>query len=107
MSGNASNGAMLKAAGLWVKTSAKGGQYLTGRFGGVKVLVMENRDRHSDDDPSHILYFVEAQERRQERGDGARAPQAPRTLQTPSEAQRRSFQAQAPLDHDDSPEWAR
>jgi hypothetical protein len=104
MSGNASNGAMLKAAGLWVKTSAKGGQYLTGRLGGVKVLVMENRDRHSDDDPSHILYFVEAQERRQERGDGARALQAP---QTPSEAQRRSFQAQAPLDRDDAPEWAR
>jgi hypothetical protein len=105
MSGNASNGAMLKAAGLWVKTSAKGGQYLTGRLGGVKVLVMENRDRHSDDDPSHILYFVEAQERRQERGDGVRAPEAPRTLQTPSEAQRRSFQA--PLDRDDAPEWAR
>ena len=77
MSGNASNGAMLKAAGLWSKTSAKGGQYLTGRLGGVKVLVMENRDRHSDDAPSHILYFVEVQERRQERGDGVRAPGAP------------------------------
>jgi hypothetical protein len=38
MSGNASNGAMLKAAGLWQKTSVKGGQYLTGRLGGVKVL---------------------------------------------------------------------
>jgi hypothetical protein len=107
MSGNTSNGPMLKAAGLWAKSSVKGGQYLTGRLGGVKVLVMENRDRHSDDDPSHILYFVEAQERRQERGDGARAPQAPRTPQTPSEAQRRSFQAQAPLDRDDVPEWAR
>src|SRR3954451_18788524 len=72
MSGNTNNSPMLKAAGLWAKTSVKGGQYLTGRLGGVKVLVMENRDRQSDDDPSHILYFVEAQERRQERGDGAR-----------------------------------
>src|SRR3954451_6196460 len=108
MSGNTNNSPMLKAAGLWQKTSVKGGQYLTGRLGGVKVLVMENRDRQSDDDPSHILYFVEAQERRQERGDGARVT-IPRTPQTPSETHRRSFQAQAPLDGDmpDPPEWAR
>ena len=99
---NAANGPMLKAAGLWAKTSVKGGQYLTGRFGGVKVLVMENRDRHGDDDPSHILYFTEAPDRRQERGD-ARASSS----QRPSEPQRQSFQAQAPLDHDDAPEWAR
>jgi hypothetical protein len=66
MSGNASNGPMLKAAGLWAKTSVKGGQYLTGRLGGLKVLIMENRDRKSDDDPSHTLFFVEAPDRRQE-----------------------------------------
>ena len=96
---------LLKAAPLWGKSSVKGGQYLTGRLGGMKVLILENRDRQNDDDPSHHLFFTEAQERRQERGDGARAPQAPRTPQTPSEAQRRSFQA--PLDHDDVPEWAR
>jgi hypothetical protein len=48
MSGNASNGPMLKAAGLWAKSSVKGGQYLTGRLGGVKVLILENRDRQSD-----------------------------------------------------------
>src|SRR3954465_9580995 len=75
---NASNGPMLKAAGLWAKSSVKGGQYLTGRLGGLKVLVMENRDRQSDDDPSHHLFFVEAadrrqggQERAQERSGGA------------------------------------
>jgi hypothetical protein len=78
-----SNGPMLKAAGLWAKSSVKGGQYLTGRLGGVKVLVLENRDRQTDDDPSHHLFFVEAAprpERReggQERGDGPRgAPNA-------------------------------
>ena len=105
MSGNTNTGPMLKAASLWSKTSVKGGWYLTGRLGGVKVLVMENRDRQSDDDPSHHLFFVEAPDRRQgvqERGDGARASQA---AQRPSEPQRRSFQA--PLDHDDAPEWAR
>ena len=78
---NANNGPMLKAAGLWQKTSVKGGQYLTGRLGGVKVLVMENRDRQSDDDPSHHLFFVEAADRRQgaaerpqERSGGAGVP---------------------------------
>jgi hypothetical protein len=106
MSGNTNNGPMLKATGLWQKTSVKGGQYLTGRLGGVKVLVMENRDRKTDDDPSHTLFVAEAPDRRQERGDGARAPQTPTTSQTPSQPQRSAFQAQAPLD-DDAPEWAR
>src|SRR3954462_155098 len=76
---------MLKAAGLWAKTSVKGGWYLTGRLSGVKVLVMENRDRQSDDDPSHHLFFVEAPDRRQgaqERGDGARRRRQPRGHQS-------------------------
>jgi hypothetical protein len=131
MSGNASNGPMLKAAGLWAKTSVKGGQYLTGRLGGLKVLIMENRDRKSDDDPSHTLFFVEApdrrqepQERAQERSGGAGATNPPRTPQTPSAAHRPNFPGhrsgvpghrdpvpnhRAPLDYDipDAPEWAR
>ena len=116
---NASNGPMLKAAGLWAKTSVKGGQYLTGRLGGVKVLILENRDRQNDDDPSHHLFFVEApdrrqgaQERPQDRAGGQTAAETPRTPQTPPQVQRRGFQGQrvpdhqAPLDHD-APEWAR
>jgi hypothetical protein len=76
MSGNTNNSPMLKAASLWSKTSVKGGQYLTGRLGGLKVLILENRDRQSDDDPSHHLFFAEAPDRRQgaqERGEGRRA----------------------------------
>jgi hypothetical protein len=120
MSGNASNEAMLKAAGLWAKSSVKGGQYLTGRLGGMKVLILENSDRQNDDDPSHHLFFVEAPDRRQgsqgrpqERSDGQRAAETPRTPQTPPQAQRSGFQRQrvpdhqAPLDHDDTLEWAR
>jgi hypothetical protein len=120
---------MLKAAGLWAKSSVKGGQYLTGRLGGVKVLVMENRDRQSDDDPSHILFFVEAPDRRQgagerplERSGGAEATSTP---QTPSAAHRSGVPGhrdpvpdlQDPLDPDgqqlardvldDVPEWAK
>jgi hypothetical protein len=55
----------LKAGGLWAKTSAKGGRYLTGRLGGVKVLILANKDRQSENDPSHILYFVDGEQRRQ------------------------------------------
>src|SRR3954471_19874748 len=107
MSGNTNNGPMLKATGLWQKTSVKGGQYLTGRLGGVKVLILANRDRKSDNDPSHILYFVDGEQRRQgpqERGGGQRASQR---SQRASQPQRSAFQGhQAPLD-DDPPEWAR
>ena len=124
MSGNPNNSPMLKAAGLWAKTSVKGGQYLTGRLGGVKVLILENRDRQSDDDPSHHLFFVEAPDRRQgagerpqERSGGAGATHPPRTPQTQPQAQRSGFPGhrdrepdhQAPLDYamPDAPEWAR
>src|SRR5919112_885933 len=88
---------MMKAAPLWSKTSVKGGQYLTGRLGGVKVLILENRDRQSDDDPSHHLFFVEAgdrrqggQERAQERFGGTGATNPPRTPQNASAAARGS-----------------
>jgi hypothetical protein len=132
---NASNGPkpspLLKAAGLWAKSSVKGGQYLTGRLGGVKVLILENRDRQGDDDPSHILYFAEAPDRRQgvgerplERSGGAEATHPPRRPQTPSAAhppgvpghrsgvpghRDRVPDHHAPLDYDipDAPEWAK
>jgi hypothetical protein len=124
MSGNSNNSPMLKAAGLWAKSSVKGGQYLTGRLGGVKVLVMENRDRQSDDDPSHNLFFVEAadrrqggQERAQDRFGGAGATNPPRPPQNASGERPRTAYGhrdrvpdhQAPLDHDmpGAPEWAR
>jgi hypothetical protein len=97
----------LKAGGLWAKTSAKGGRYLTGRLGGVKVLILANKDRQSENDPSHILYFVDGEQRRQgpqERGVGL---QAPKTRQTPSQPQRSGFQGHVGVDDDDAPEWAR
>ena len=129
MNGNANNGPMLKAAGLWAKSSVKGGQYLTGRLGGVKVLVLENRDRKGDNDPSHHLFFVEAAPRQggQERGDGARGAHQPLTGQRPSQPQQSGSGVQghaegadwqAPLRQDgssslqrnsfeDRPEWER
>ena len=99
---------MLKAGGLWVKTSAKGGRYLTGRLGGVKVLILANRDRQSDGDPSHHLFFVEAPDRRQGgqgRGEGSGEAQIP-PRQTPSQPHRSGFQRPASGD-DDVPPWER
>jgi hypothetical protein len=99
----------LKAGGLWAKTSAKGGRYLAGRLGGVKVLILANRDRQSDDDPSHHLFFVEAPDRSQggqERGNGRQAPAAPPTSSRPSQPQRSGFQPHAGAD-DEVPPWER
>jgi hypothetical protein len=105
---------MLKAAGLWAKTSAKGGQYFAGRLGGVKVLILENRDRKSDADPSHNLFFVESAPRQpagasdRHQGNAPRpasnwqAPIRPRTEEPP----RLPFDADADADAD-TPEWAR
>jgi hypothetical protein len=98
---------MIKAGGLWAKTSAKGGRYLTGRLGGVKVLVLANRDRRSDDDPSHHLFFVEAPDRRQgapERGDGPRGARTPPAHRTPSQPHRSDFQGHSGGD-DGVPPW--
>jgi hypothetical protein len=51
---------LLQAARLWERTSAKGTRYMSGRLGGVKVVIMPNRD-FAEDDPAnshtHILYF--------------------------------------------------
>jgi hypothetical protein len=111
MSG-AANSPMLKAAGLWAKTSAKGGQYLTGRLGGVKVLILENKDRQGDD-PTHHLFFVEAAPRQ---GGQERAGQVATKDPGPhANAYQRSCQAppphQAPRNSlpagDDVPPWER
>jgi hypothetical protein len=59
------SGPMLTAAKLWRRTSAKGVDYLAGRLGGVKVLVMENKDRRGDDDATHVLLFAEAPQRQE------------------------------------------
>ena len=104
MSGNTTNEPMLKASPLRVKASAKGGRYLTGRLGGVKVLILANRDRQSDD-ASHILYFVAGEQRRQgpqERGIGQAVPTM---RQRPLQPQRSGFQGHG-VDDDDTPEWA-
>jgi hypothetical protein len=93
-------------AGLWAKTSVKGSQYLTGRLGGLKALVMENRDRQNDEDPSHHLFFVEAPDRRQGGQERDNGQQAPLTSSRPSQLQQSGSQTHATAE-DDVPPWER
>ena len=54
---------LIKAAKLWAKVSARtGAAYLTGRWGGCRVLVFENLERASEAEPSHFLLLGEAGE---------------------------------------------
>jgi hypothetical protein len=66
---------LIRATGLWAKTSGKTGKrYLTGRLGGLRVLVLENRDRKSEDEPSHLLMLGEAEQkpRQDQRSESSR-----------------------------------
>ena len=65
-------GKLIKAAGLWAKTSAAGREYLTGRLGGLRVLIMPNRDKTTDADPTHVMLIGEAGERKPAGDGGAR-----------------------------------
>ena len=68
---------LIKAAKLWAKVSQRtGATYLTGRWGGCRVLVFENLERASEAEPSHFLFLGEAGE--WPVPDQATAPTAPR-----------------------------
>jgi len=54
---------LFEACRLFKKTSANGHTYLVGRMGGVRVLVMANRQRQGDDDATHTLLFSRATRR--------------------------------------------
>jgi hypothetical protein len=76
-------GPMIRAAGLWRKTSNAGNEYFVGRLGGAKVVILANRDRGDDEkQPTHYLFFAEASERPQNaprsEGRSDRTPAAPR-----------------------------
>jgi hypothetical protein len=51
---------LLQAARLWERTSARGTRYMSGRLGGVRVVIMPNRDFAENElanSHTHILYF--------------------------------------------------
>jgi hypothetical protein len=67
---------MLKVTGLWERTSAAGNRYLVGRLAGIKVLILENRDRVGDNEPTHTLFFVDGAPRQEGGPATKRAAQA-------------------------------
>jgi hypothetical protein len=74
---------MLRAAGLWRKTSAAGNEYFAGRLGGVKIIILSNRDRGKDDSqPTHYLFFVDGESRQDNARPAARSerPARPRNV---------------------------
>jgi hypothetical protein len=71
--GAGGSGPLLPAAKLWAKTSGKGKRYLVGRWGGVKVLILENRDRQNENDPTHVLCIAAAPDRQQQQQGAARS----------------------------------
>jgi hypothetical protein len=62
MTGPAST--MLKAAGLWRKTSRKEREYFIGRLGGVKAIIFQNGERNGENEPSHYLFFADGKKSR-------------------------------------------
>ena len=50
---------MLPATRLWRRKSAKGVDYLAGRLGGLRVLIMPRREGE-EGDHSHVMLFAEA-----------------------------------------------
>ena len=70
---------LLQAARLWERTSAKGTRYMSGRLGGVKVVIMPNRDFVEGDQANghtHILFFQDGTPTQPRPAD--RAPAEPR-----------------------------
>jgi hypothetical protein len=88
---------MLKAAGLWKRTSATGVDYFAGRLGGVKVVILENRERQAENDPTHYLFLAEPTSPAGNSArwhSGARPTQAPN--RSPHSTQRRTATASGP-----------
>ena len=58
--------ALVQAAGLWASTAKTGRTVLAGRWGGCRVLVIENdRATEADGEPTHLLMLGDAEHGRQ------------------------------------------
>lgn len=80
---------LLQAAKLWEKTSGKGTRYMQGRLGGVKVVILPNRD-FVEGDPAnghtHVLFFQ----------DGSSTAPRPAADRAPAEPRERPRKTAAP-----------
>jgi hypothetical protein len=86
---------LLQAARLWERTSAHGTRYMSGRLGGVRVVIMPNRAFAEDDQANshtHILFFQ----------DGSSTQPRPAADHAPAERRERPHKPRAggPIDDD-------
>jgi hypothetical protein len=56
------NALMIKIAGLYEKTSAKGNRYFVGRLNGARLLMFANTEKQGEKDPDWHLYVQEREE---------------------------------------------
>jgi hypothetical protein len=89
----------LQAARLWEKTSGKGTRYMQGRLGGVKIVILPNRD-YVEGDPAnshtHNLFFQDGSSTQPRPAE--RAPAA-----EPRERARKADRPRQQLDDDPVP----
>ena len=50
---------MIRVTGLWAKSTASDGAILTGRLGGIRILILKNKRFNDKNDPTHTLYIDE------------------------------------------------
>jgi hypothetical protein len=96
---------LLQAARLWERTSAKGTRYMSGRLGGVRVVIMPNRDFAEDDPPNshtHILYFQDGSSTQPRPADRAADGSLANGRQAPVEKRRQAARG-SPIDDDPVP----
>lgn len=49
----------IKVASLWMNTSKSGMQYMTGKLGGLKIVIFPVKEKRSDRSPDFNMYFEE------------------------------------------------
>lgn len=81
---------MIQVRKLRAKTSMNGDDYMVGRMGGVRVLVMLNKRPESEGDATHVLMFTEA-------------PQSGQASQAPANAPAQRGAKRPRIEDDDTP----
>ena len=61
-------GNLLRVGGLWKEETKTGDTYLSGSWGGVKILVFKNSHKSEDRHPDYNMFLAEKQRPQQEGG---------------------------------------
>lgn len=49
----------IRVASLWLNTSKSGMQYMTGKLGGLKIVIFPVKEKRGDKSPDFNMYFEE------------------------------------------------